>query len=98
MTLTIPALPGLLGLHRLFPTSRRTMVRHCVPHPHRRSTDAVLDHPRHDRTWSQFFETFEQFLAFSWPVITVTDTRTGRAHIVTRMSSISAFLKMIKSR
>ncbi|KAG8219194.1 hypothetical protein J3R82DRAFT_5 [Butyriboletus roseoflavus] len=52
----------------------------------------------HDRTWGQFFETFEQFLAFSWPVITVTDARTGRAHIVTRMTSIAAFVKMIKTR
>ena len=31
-------------------------------------------------------------------MISVTDTRTGRAHIVTRMSSVQAFLKMIKSR
>ncbi|KAG6380540.1 hypothetical protein JVT61DRAFT_4899 [Boletus reticuloceps] len=54
--------------------------------------------PWHDRTWGQFFETFEQFLAFSWPVITVTDARTGRAHIVTRMNSITSFLKMIKMR
>ncbi|KAG9309062.1 hypothetical protein JVU11DRAFT_10944 [Chiua virens] len=53
---------------------------------------------QHDRTWGQFFETFEQFLAFSWPVIAVTDTRTGRAHIVTRMTSIVGFFKMIKTR
>ncbi|KAF8838680.1 hypothetical protein BDN67DRAFT_933350 [Paxillus ammoniavirescens] len=52
----------------------------------------------YDRTWGQFFETFEQFLGFSWPVITVTDTWTGRAHIATRMTSIGAFLKMIKTR
>ncbi|KAF8551096.1 hypothetical protein OG21DRAFT_1605510 [Imleria badia] len=54
--------------------------------------------PWHDRTWGQLFETFDQFLAFSWPVVTVTDARTGRAHIVTRMTSITAFLKMIKTR
>ncbi|KAF9233708.1 hypothetical protein BU15DRAFT_31574, partial [Melanogaster broomeanus] len=54
--------------------------------------------PWYDRTWGQFFETFEQFLGFSWPVITVTDTWTGHAHIVTRMTSIGAFLKMIKTR
>lgn len=57
-----------------------------------------FDRRRHDRTWGRFFETFEQFLAFSWPVITVTDARTGRAHIVTRMSSIAAFVKMIKTQ
>jgi hypothetical protein len=44
------------------------------------------------------FESFEEFLAFSWPVITVTDEWTGKAHIVTRMTSIGAFLKMIKTR
>ncbi|KIJ66579.1 hypothetical protein HYDPIDRAFT_38903 [Hydnomerulius pinastri MD-312] len=54
--------------------------------------------PWYDRTWGQFFETFEQFLGFSWPVITVTDCSTGRAHIVTRMTSVGAFLKMIKTR
>ncbi|KAF9218312.1 hypothetical protein BS17DRAFT_106382 [Gyrodon lividus] len=54
--------------------------------------------PWYDRTWGQFFGTFEQFLGFSWPVITVTDTWTGRAYIVTRMTSIGAFLKMIKTR
>ena len=37
-------------------------------------------------------------MSFSWPVITITDALTGRAHIVTRMSSIGAFLKMIKTR
>jgi hypothetical protein len=44
------------------------------------------------------FSTFEDFLAFSWPVITCTDTWTGRAHVVTRLTSIGAFLKMIKTR
>jgi hypothetical protein len=53
---------------------------------------------RYDRSWGHLFESFEEFLAFSWPVITVTDARTGRAHIVTRMTSIGAFLKMIKTR
>jgi hypothetical protein len=37
-------------------------------------------------------------LSFSWPVITATDAYTGRAHIVTRMTSIGAFVKMIKTR
>ena len=41
---------------------------------------------------------FEAFLAFGWPVIVVTDSSTGRAHIVTRTNSIGAFLKMIKTR
>ncbi|KAI6030007.1 hypothetical protein EDC04DRAFT_2572647 [Pisolithus marmoratus] len=54
--------------------------------------------PWYDRSWGHLFETFDQFLTFSWPVITVTDARTGRAHIVTRLTSIGAFLKMIRTR
>ncbi|EGO18908.1 hypothetical protein SERLADRAFT_402971, partial [Serpula lacrymans var. lacrymans S7.9] len=46
----------------------------------------------YDRSWGPLFETFEEFLGFSWPVITVTDAWTGRPHIVTRMTSIGAFL------
>ena len=53
---------------------------------------------RYERSWGVFFESFEEFLTFSWPVITVTDCATGKAHIVTRMTSIGAFLKMIKTR
>ena len=54
--------------------------------------------PRYERSWGVFFETFEGFLTFSWPVITVTDCWTGKAHIVTRANTIGAFLKMIKTR
>ncbi|KDQ32711.1 hypothetical protein PLEOSDRAFT_1110239 [Pleurotus ostreatus PC15] len=54
--------------------------------------------PWYDRTWGHLFSSFEEFLVFSWPVITVTDSWTGRAHIVTRLSSINAFLKMVKTR
>ncbi|TCD71135.1 hypothetical protein EIP91_012083 [Steccherinum ochraceum] len=54
--------------------------------------------PWYERTWGVLFESFEEFLTFSWPVITVTDTVTGRAHIVTRLTSIGAFIKMIKTR
>ena len=53
---------------------------------------------RYERSWGHLFESFEAFLAFSWPVITVTDACTGRAHIVTRLNSIGAFIKMIKTR
>ncbi|KAF7326397.1 ATP-synt-DE-N domain-containing protein [Mycena venus] len=52
----------------------------------------------YDRSWGHLFSTFEDFLAFSWPCITCTDVWTGRAHIVTRLTSIGAFLKMIKTR
>ncbi|GAW09287.1 hypothetical protein LENED_011434 [Lentinula edodes] len=52
----------------------------------------------YDKSWGHLFSTFEEFLAFSWPVIVVTDARTGKAHIVTRLTSIGAFLKMIKTR
>ena len=58
---------------------------------------APISH-RYERSWGHFFESFEAFLAFSWPVITVTDASTGRAHIVTRLNSIGAFIKMIKTR
>ncbi|TDL26356.1 hypothetical protein BD410DRAFT_783391 [Rickenella mellea] len=54
--------------------------------------------PWYDRTWAPLFESFEKFIEFTWPVIVVTDTWTGRAHIVTKTSSINAFLKMIKTR
>jgi len=54
--------------------------------------------PWYDRTWGVVFETFDEFLTFSWPVITVTDSVTGRAHIVTRYTTIGAFIKMIKTR
>jgi len=54
--------------------------------------------PWWDRSWGHLFSSFEEFLAFSWPVITVTDAWTGRAHIVTRLNSIGAFLRMIKTR
>jgi hypothetical protein len=54
--------------------------------------------PWYERSWGHLFESFEEFLAFSWPVITVTDAWTSKPHIVTRMTSIGAFLKMIKTR
>ncbi|KAK6992091.1 ATP-synt-DE-N domain-containing protein [Favolaschia claudopus] len=52
----------------------------------------------YDRSWGHLFSSFEDFLTFSWPCITCTDVWTGRAHIVTRLNSIGAFLKMIKTR
>ena len=61
------------------------------------TTDVYLLY-RYERSWGHLFESFEAFLAFSWPVITVTDATTGRAHIVTRLNSIGAFIKMIKTR
>lgn len=54
--------------------------------------------PWYERSWGHLFESFEEFLAFSWPVITVTDVWTSKPHIVTRMTSVGAFLKMIKTR
>ncbi|KZT30967.1 hypothetical protein NEOLEDRAFT_1126655 [Neolentinus lepideus HHB14362 ss-1] len=54
--------------------------------------------PWYDRSWGVMFESFEEFLSFSWPVIVVTDAWTGRAHVVTRMTSVGAFQKMIKTR
>ncbi|KAH9082262.1 hypothetical protein EDB83DRAFT_2337334 [Lactarius deliciosus] len=54
--------------------------------------------PWFERSWGHLFNTFEDFLSFSWPVITATDAYTGRAHIVTRMTSVGAFVRMIKTR
>ncbi|KZS93376.1 hypothetical protein SISNIDRAFT_549743 [Sistotremastrum niveocremeum HHB9708] len=51
-----------------------------------------------ERSWGQLFSSFEEFLNFGWPVVVVTDVWTNRAHIVTRTTSIGAFLKMIKTR
>lgn len=53
---------------------------------------------RYERSWGHLFATFDEFLSFSWPVITVTDAKTGRGHIVTRVTSIGAYIKMIKTR
>ncbi|KIJ53700.1 hypothetical protein M422DRAFT_73927 [Sphaerobolus stellatus SS14] len=58
----------------------------------------AYDIPWYDKTWGHLFTSFEAFLEFGWPVITVSDASTGRAHIVTRMSSLASFLKMIKTR
>ncbi|KAK2462867.1 hypothetical protein APHAL10511_005065 [Amanita phalloides] len=44
--------------------------------------------PWYDRSWGHLFSSFEEFLAFSWPVITVTDAYTTRPHIVTRLKYI----------
>ncbi|KAK1218243.1 hypothetical protein PQX77_014616 [Marasmius sp. AFHP31] len=52
----------------------------------------------YEKSWGHLFSSFEAFLAFSWPVIVVTDVHTGKAHIVTRLTSVGAFLKMIKTR
>ncbi|KAG6872115.1 hypothetical protein C0995_012892 [Termitomyces sp. Mi166 len=54
--------------------------------------------PWYDRSWGHLFSSFEEFLTFSWPTITVTDAWTGKPHIVTRLTSVGAFLKMIKTR
>jgi len=54
--------------------------------------------PWYDRSWGHLFSSFEGFLSFSWPVVTVTDAYTGRPHIVTRLTSLDAFLKMIRTR
>lgn len=85
----------LLCLYGPFPIARYSLV--CPP---ARSCplDADTAACRYERTWGVFFESFEEFLTFSWPTITVTDCYTGKAHIVTRMTSIGAFLKMIKTR
>lgn len=60
--------------------------------------ELITTRNRYDRSWGHLFSTFETFLAFGWPVICVTDSWTGRPHIVTRTNSIGAFLKMIKTR
>ena len=70
----------------------------CRTHSPSCETDQARPASRFDRSWGVFFESFEEFLTFSWPCIVVTDRWTGKAHIVTRMTSIGAFVKMIKTR
>jgi hypothetical protein len=53
---------------------------------------------RYDRTWGHLFEDFGEFVTYSWPTVVVTDAQTGKAHIVTRASTIAAFVKMVKTR
>jgi len=53
---------------------------------------------RYEKTWGHLFETFDLFLGCSWPVIIVTDKGTSKAHIVTKLSHIQSFIKMIKTR
>jgi hypothetical protein len=53
---------------------------------------------RYEKTWGHLFETFDLFLGCSWPVIVVTDMGTSKAHIVTKLSHIQSFIKMIRTR
>ncbi|KAH7096449.1 hypothetical protein BKA62DRAFT_822538 [Auriculariales sp. MPI-PUGE-AT-0066] len=39
----------------------------------------------YDRSWASLFISFDTFLSFGWPAVIVTDARTGRPHIVTRL-------------
>ncbi|CAE6486720.1 unnamed protein product [Rhizoctonia solani] len=54
--------------------------------------------PWYDRSWGHLFSSFDDFLTFGWPTVTVTDSRTGKGHIVTRAGSVGAFAKMVKTR
>ena len=69
------------------------LQRVCFLRPNNPSDE---HYARYDRSWGHLFSSFEGFLSFSWPTVTVTDAYTGRPHIVTRLRSIGAFLKMIK--
>ena len=89
---------GLLRIHGPFPIAQYPLVRTQLPPLAVAQWQTPGLAARYERSWGVFFESFEEFLTFSWPVITVTDCGTGKAHIVTRMTSIGAFLKMIKTR
>ncbi|KAG8996702.1 hypothetical protein FRB94_011566 [Tulasnella sp. JGI-2019a] len=52
----------------------------------------------YDRSWGHLFSSFDTFLGFSWPAVVITDARTGRGHVVTRSSTVQAFVRMIKTR
>ncbi|KAG8883948.1 hypothetical protein FRB98_002728 [Tulasnella sp. 332] len=52
----------------------------------------------YDRSWGHLFASFDTFLGFSWPAVVITDARTGRGHVVTRSSTVHAFVRMIKTR
>ncbi|KAG8895839.1 hypothetical protein FRC00_006833 [Tulasnella sp. 408] len=52
----------------------------------------------YDRSWGHLFASFDAFLNFNWPAVVVTDARTGKGHIVTRLSNIQSFVRMIRTR
>ncbi|CUA78383.1 hypothetical protein RSOLAG22IIIB_07043 [Rhizoctonia solani] len=54
--------------------------------------------PCYDRSWGRLFSSIDDFLTFGWPTVTITDSRTGKGHIVTRAGSVGAFSKMVKTR
>ncbi|PVF96103.1 hypothetical protein CPB86DRAFT_787394 [Serendipita vermifera] len=52
-----------------------------------------------NKSWGTFFATFDQFLQFGWQVIVITDVyEPHRAHIVTNMKNLQAFLRMIRAQ
>ena len=87
---------GLLRVHGILPAPQYSVVSNSELCSNGRF-QSFFDR-RYERSWGALFETFDEFLTFSWPTIVVTDTWTGRAHIVVRMSTVGAFLKMLKTR
>ena len=52
-----------------------------------------------NKPWGIFFDTFDHFLEFGWPIVIITDVyQPHDAHIVTTAKHIQAFLKMIRTR
>ncbi|OCF32973.1 hypothetical protein I316_05311 [Kwoniella heveanensis BCC8398] len=50
-----------------------------------------------DKSWGNYFTTFNDFLGFGWEVMVVVDSMTGRAHIAVRREQIALFAKMIRT-
>ena len=88
-----------LGHRSIQPTCRISSYTTFYGAPLVTTTHRVLElRCRYEKTWGHLFETFDLFLACSWPVIIVTDTWTSKAHIVTKLSHIQSFIKMIRTR
>ncbi|KIM31759.1 hypothetical protein M408DRAFT_39522, partial [Serendipita vermifera MAFF 305830] len=52
-----------------------------------------------NKTWGMYFDSFDHFLEFGWPIVVITDVyQPHDAHIVTTAKHIHAFLKMIRTR
>ncbi|WVQ99537.1 hypothetical protein IAU59_006673 [Kwoniella sp. CBS 9459] len=51
-----------------------------------------------DKSWGNYYTTFNDFLGFGWEVMVVVDSMTGRAHIAVRREQIALFAKMIRTR
>ncbi|WVR06909.1 hypothetical protein IAU60_003945 [Kwoniella sp. DSM 27419] len=51
-----------------------------------------------DKSWGNYFATFNDFLGFGWEVMVIVDSGTGKPYIAVRKDQIAMFAKMIRTR